>query len=54
MENIRWVAAGCPSQGKPDTWDQPDFALTTKEKCKGKALPSDFTTAKTAPKPVLP
>jgi hypothetical protein len=54
MENIRWVAAGCPPQGKPDTWDQPDFALTTKEKCKGKALPSDFTTAKTAPKPVLP
>jgi hypothetical protein len=48
MENIRWVAAGCPPQGKPDTWDQPDFALTTKEKCKGKALPSDFTAAKTS------
>lgn len=34
MENIRWVAAGCPSPGKPDTWDQPDFSLTTKEKRK--------------------
>jgi hypothetical protein len=31
MENIRWVAAGCPAQEKPDTWDQPEFALTTKE-----------------------
>ena len=31
MENIRWVAAGCPAEEKPDTWDQPDFALTTKE-----------------------
>ena len=30
MENIRWVAAGCPAEGKPETWDQPDFALTTK------------------------
>ena len=34
MENIRWVAAGCPPPGKPDTWDQPDFSLTTKEKRK--------------------
>jgi len=34
MENIRWVAAGCPPQGKPDTWDQADFALATQEKCK--------------------
>ena len=31
MENIRWVAAGCPAEEKPDTWDQPEFALTTKE-----------------------
>ena len=31
MENIRWVAAGCPPPGKPDTWDEPDFALNTKE-----------------------
>jgi len=31
MENIRWVAAGCPPEEKPDTWDQRDFALTTKE-----------------------
>ncbi len=31
MENIRWVADGCPVEEKPDTWDQPDFALTTKE-----------------------
>ena len=46
MENIRWVAAGCPPPGKPDTWDQPDFALTTKDACKGTALHSDFTTAK--------
>ena len=34
MENIRWVAAGCPSQGKPDTWDQADFALATQAQCK--------------------
>ena len=50
MENIRWVAAGCPPPGKPDTWDQPDFSLTTKEKREGKALASDFTTAR---KPLL-
>jgi len=31
MENIRWVAAGCPAEEKPDTWDQLDFALTSKE-----------------------
>ena len=31
MENIRWVAAGCPAEEKPVTWDQPDFALATKQ-----------------------
>jgi len=34
MENMRWVAAGCPPSGKPDTWDQPSFALATKAEWK--------------------
>ena len=31
LENIRWVAAGCPPSEKPDTWDHPEFALAARE-----------------------
>jgi len=36
MENIRWVADGCKTEGKPSHWETPGFALLTRKKIEKK------------------